>query len=267
MASRAESASESKRGPLLVRVAMAPLVLIEWSRGWRRFALLVLYVLIVVASGAVIWWATCLNGLPDVGDPEVVAALRSLEVPDGRNAFVLYRRAAEVCRDLSEEEAKALNDFEKAGWPLDWRAVDPALKDWLAANREALDLWRAGSERPDALLIRPEELTIETVLGPVQALSSFRRLGLLEAARLEAEGDMAGAWDWYRALRPRQPAGGPARPPGPATDRHGNPQADGGGDRRLGRRRPDRRRLAPAGPGRRSGGRRHDLAGVRGARL
>ena len=174
MASRAESesVSESRRGPLLVRIAMAPLVLIEWSRGWRRFALLVLYGLIVVAAGAVIWWATCLNGLPDVGDPEVVAALRALEVPDERNAFVLYRRAAEICRDPSEEEAEALNfDFERAGWPLDWRAVDSGPEGLAGGEPGGAGplAGRVGAARRPADPAR-KRLTIETLLGPVQAL-------------------------------------------------------------------------------------------------
>ena len=33
----------------------------------------------------------------------------------------------------------------------------------------------------------------------IEALWSFHELALLEASRLEEQGDMAGAWGWYRA--------------------------------------------------------------------
>ena len=47
-----------------------------------------------------------LIGLPDVGDPFDVAAFRAFTIPDDRNAFVLYRRAATLLKfecGVSEE--------------------------------------------------------------------------------------------------------------------------------------------------------------------
>ena len=37
-------------------------------------------------------------GLPDIGDPFDVEAFRSITIPDDRNAFVLYRQAADRLR-------------------------------------------------------------------------------------------------------------------------------------------------------------------------
>jgi hypothetical protein len=53
-----------------------------------------------------------------------------------------------------------------------------------------MELFRRGADRPDAL----------NVYGPgVPGFLELYHLALLEASRLEDEGDLAGAWDWYRA--------------------------------------------------------------------
>src|SRR4051794_3895966 len=43
-------------------------------------------------------------------------------------------------------------------------------------------------------------MKIDTQLVVVQELRSFLSLAQLEGSRLEAEGNMGGAWRWYRAL-------------------------------------------------------------------
>ena len=58
-------------------------------------------------------------------------------------------------------------------------------------------MYRRGTERPDALDVvppnTPESWTV------MRHLWSFHVLAQLEAARLEQQGDMAGAYGWYRA--------------------------------------------------------------------
>jgi hypothetical protein len=134
------------------------------------------------------WWA--LIRLPDVGDPfDLEAALRSAPVAPGENAFTLYRVA-------SAKLGRSSNPQEDV---LDWEGASPTLRAYLASNREALDLWREGTERPEAIYYQTGEATLATILPVIQDLMMLARLGLLEGARLEASGDMAGAWGWYRA--------------------------------------------------------------------
>ena len=60
-----------------------------------------------------------------------------------------------------------------------------------------MELYRRGTERPDALVLTaPDDRATHKVMS---ALTSFFMLSLLEASRLEEQGDMAGAWGWYRA--------------------------------------------------------------------
>jgi hypothetical protein len=163
------------------------------ARGFRIPAL----VLIAAMAGGALWWATSLVGLPDVGDPFDVAAFRAEAVPDDRGAFALYRQAlgklTVVRRRGNAQPSRASVDPLVA-----WSAADPALREWAAENREALDLFRAGADRSEALLSSAGKAP-----APGSMLISFAalvRLALLEGSRLEERGDMAGAWGWYRAI-------------------------------------------------------------------
>ena len=50
-------------------ILLFPLRAIERARGWRRLALLLLYVLIALPILALLWRRSQLAGLPDVGEP------------------------------------------------------------------------------------------------------------------------------------------------------------------------------------------------------
>ena len=156
----------------------------------------VLAVFVVGAIVFAIWRAYSLTGLPDVGAPfDVAEAIKPIAIPDSENAFVVYAKAhARLGRP-----AAAIRQSEawKKG---DWSRSDSALRTYLAANRPALDVWREGSERPKAIYHQIDNARIETVVPLVTNLGEFTQMALLEAGRLEAAGDVDGAWGWYRAI-------------------------------------------------------------------
>ncbi len=84
-------------------------------------------------------------------------------------------------------------------YPANWSEANPFWRVMLAQSREALAIWRVGSEKPDALYEHAEGLSFRTLLPVSQELRMMARLAVLEGSRLETEGDMAGAWGWYRA--------------------------------------------------------------------
>jgi hypothetical protein len=181
-------------------ILLFPLRAIERSRGWRRLGLLLLYAMIALAVLAPLRRRSQLARLPDVGNTfDAPAARLTTRAPDDRNAFVLYRRAAEQFRDMSKDEAES---FSKAN--LQWAAADAALRGWVAEHREAVSLLRAGSERPEAYLERPGKRT--ALLAFPEEEEVIRRIpwigdaALFEAGRLRAEGDPAGAWALLRAV-------------------------------------------------------------------
>jgi hypothetical protein len=65
------------------------------------------------------------------------------------------------------------------------------VREWVKANRQAIELFRQGADHSDAA--NPDGDSV--VNGQRLAL-----LVLLEASRREESGDMAGAWDCYRAI-------------------------------------------------------------------
>ena len=154
---------------------------------------------VLFVAGVWGWWATQLWGLPDVGDPFDVAAFDAARVPDDRNAFLYYRDAASMCsatwrKFQANKTAKDLIDY-----PASWSDANRAWRDFLAQSGEALTAYRAGSEKPDARYDHPEGLSGRTLLSVTQEFRMLARLAVLEGSRLEGEGDLAGAWGWYRA--------------------------------------------------------------------
>jgi hypothetical protein len=164
----------------------------RWVGKSRRRVMGVALILLLVVTAPLLWWAAELTGLPDIGDPFDVEAFQTQAIPDDRNAFVLYRRAVALYRPLKWSDTSA-------SLPVDlhtrWSAATPEVRRWAEQNHEALALFARGADRPNAL-----DASLTTVEGFVafDALRPFQRLALLEASWLEEQGDMAGAWGWYR---------------------------------------------------------------------
>ncbi len=158
---------------------------LRWAVGAALFALLILW----------IWTVLNLNGLPDVGDPfDVAAARRPIVVDDSDNAYVLFAQA----KGKQSRYTAALAKLDLT--TLVWSKAGAAMREYLEKNREALDLWRAGSERPDALYFQPGKEAIDTVIPLVQDTMILSHLGGLEGSRHQDQGEMAEAWTWFRAI-------------------------------------------------------------------
>ena len=148
--------------------------------------LLVVTIGLAVAAGALaIWWLNSLNGLPDIGDPFDVAEFRAFRIPDEQNAFTLVRRATQKLTPV----------------PLALPLGDPRLHDWFEANRPLVDLFIQAAECADGIS-GPEDVDdrryypIESHTGTSQLISMTN----IEGGRCADRGDMAGAWDCYRAI-------------------------------------------------------------------
>jgi hypothetical protein len=151
--------------------------------------------LLVGSLGFIYWRHRSLEGYPDVGDPfNVQEALEPTIVPDSENAYVLYAAAySQYTRPPASAAAGAFSVTH-------WTAASPDGRNHLATNRKALDVWRAGTERPKALYHQIRGRSLETLLPLVDSLNQFSHLGLLEGSRVESLGDMDAAWGWYRAV-------------------------------------------------------------------
>jgi hypothetical protein len=134
--------------------------------------------------------------LPDIGDPFDVATSAHVDASTEENAFELYRSAAERMTRLSPAFTSwHVNVMERG-----WGAAKNEMQDVLPANGEALDLFRRASERREAVHYQPAESSLLADHAILEKIRDLARLAQTEAARLEAEGDVAAAWGWHCAV-------------------------------------------------------------------
>jgi hypothetical protein len=190
----------------LERLLLTPFFAWKRSRGWKRRGLALLYLMVAVAVGAFVWREASLWRLPKAPEPFDLVKYGRVEVPDADNAIVAYR---EVFARFGDLDARSYKVADANAWYVsDWSTADPEVRRWAEDHREALEAWLPTNDRPDSLLVQPEELRMETGLEPVQGIRPYARLALLEGSRLEQSGDLAGAWRMYRAaLRASRHAG------------------------------------------------------------
>jgi hypothetical protein len=150
--------------------------------------------LALAALALAIWWLTCLNGLPDIGDPFDVNAVRGLTIPDDENALTFLRRAQETLILLPVLPRRVTADAPTVAWS----QADPKLREWVEANRPALELFLQGADRPDGIWQPSGQLYWQYY--PMQNNGSLMWVALLEGGRRGESGDMAGAWECYRAV-------------------------------------------------------------------
>jgi len=159
-----------------------------------RIALLGLLASVIASLVLIALRLTALWGLPNASEPFDTAAFRAPEIPAERDMIALYPLAAARFKPFARHEwANPLKTAVRGGW----RTADNDIRSWLAENREALNLWRQAAERPEASLRRPDARDL--LSGPPLTVFALLLLAQLEASRLEADGDMVGAWAWYRA--------------------------------------------------------------------
>jgi hypothetical protein len=166
------------------------------SRTGRRYVLALAISIAFIAVPAV-WMqgVRSLNGLPDVGDPfDVTEARRMIVVPDSENAYVLYDQAM---LNLTKRPAALGRANLK---DLSWSKAEPSVCAYVEENRPALEIWRRGAERPDAIYHQPGEMTFDTQIRVAQELTMLGTWAGLEGSRLEEQGEMEEAWSWYRAM-------------------------------------------------------------------
>ncbi len=177
---------------------LAPLRWLEQSTGWRWWGLVLLYLVVVGSAGVFGYRTLCLWRLPDVGEPFDVGRLGKVDLADSDNAMVFYREAA---RKLIFGPGPNYRTRTREAWEVvHWGAAEPDVRRWVVENRAAMDLWLQGTVRPDALVVQPRDFTRFSQMGTSDSLRDFARMGLLESSRLEADGDLEGAWRLLRAV-------------------------------------------------------------------
>ena len=185
--------------PNLIDVVIAPLKWLERSRGWRRRALLFFYILFGLVGGVFAWRELSLWRLPNAPEPFDLKKYGRVDVAEADNAMTLYRVAGGRVKDASN--ARAYRPAGRRPWEeTDWSKADPEVIRWVEDSRSALDPWLMAVEKPDALIVQPEDSTISTILAAAQAIRQIARMAALEGSRRMQAGDVEGAWQMYRGM-------------------------------------------------------------------
>jgi hypothetical protein len=147
--------------------------------------MLVLVVCLVLAAAALgIWWLRSLDGLPDISDPFDVAAFRGFSIPDDRNALAVLRRANQMLTVVA----------------IDARVDDPRFRAWVEANRPAVELFLKASELTDGMSGASRDDASRGYPIEGEGAATLMEMTLVMGGMREEKGDMAGAWDCYRAV-------------------------------------------------------------------
>ena len=178
-------------------------------RRWRLLTprrVIVAIVLLLVAA-PLGYRAIELLSTPDVGEPFDLEAFRAYTLPDEKNAFTHYRKVVALL--VSEQNVLDANpsiqpkdfwDSETAAEE-EWARAIPAVRQWVALNRSALDEWKRGADCEESLQLSPDQVATTGPLdGDVISLRNCSRLEGLEAMRLLSEGHPAEAWECCRNL-------------------------------------------------------------------
>ena len=178
----------TRRLPWPIRIALAPVLLLERTKGRRRWALLALYGVAFAVFVAAYAPRAILHSLPDPGDP--LEGRKSTQVRMEVDALRLYREAADGYRPYP---------LHTGG---DMGPQYVAEDDW---NREAIRKWRAATEANDwSVPLAGSPLAWR---GGTSADEEKRfALALGELARIAADHanvliDRPGeSWAWQRAI-------------------------------------------------------------------
>jgi len=171
----------------------------RWKRVVRFFArpkiAIPLIVVMLLITAPFVYRNYRINQLPDIDHPFDLESFLNFEVPDEENAYVEYMQAEKklvAFKGDSEILEKALHEG--------WAKTPQDLKDWLSDNREALEIWKKGTEKPDVQFFKLENVTLASGLPHISESRSFAQLAVLESNRLLDEGKLQKAWLWNRAL-------------------------------------------------------------------
>ena len=163
---------------------------------------------LIALVGIPIWRMQSLDGLPDVGDPfDVAEARRPIDLADADNAFAAYAKASQSLANSRNNPIDVHRSILLCGAvlardikALTWSSSSPDIRAYLKAKRAALEIWREGSHRRDALYYQPNRIRLSLNIDLAGDTRILAGMAALEGSRLEEAGDLDGAWDWYHSM-------------------------------------------------------------------
>ncbi len=159
----------------------------------RVVLLLLATLLIAVAPLAHRGWK--ISQVPDIELPYAPQPILDLVVPDENNAWVEFRKAATLVVPM---DTALHNDFSRA-WKEGWASIPPSLLKWSTTSHAALEVWKQGVQKPDALYIQAKDIdpyraqpNLSTEMRLIHFAAEIETMRLLDQDRFDE------AWDLCR---------------------------------------------------------------------
>ena len=165
---------------------------------WRNLIVAFLVILPLLIR----FWS--LSKVPPAAIPFDVDEFCRIEIEPGENAFDYFREAVRLKTAVEADYRARHIEFDWANsnavMANGWSVATDSLKQWLIDHREAMQVWRRGTECSDALYILPREMTFSDSLPVAQDTRAFARMAQIDALRLESEGRLLEAAELYLAI-------------------------------------------------------------------
>ncbi|MEI8022068.1 MAG: hypothetical protein WCH39_27915, partial [Schlesneria sp.] len=176
---------------------------VRWSflRSFTFWRNLIIAFLVISPLLIRLW---CLSKVPTAPIPFDVDEFCQIEIEPGQNAFDYFREAGRLKAAIADDYQLKVKSFPSADQQAvtanGWSVATDSLKQSLIDCREAMQVWRRGTECSDSLIVSPLE-TSEEEISP--ALLDFQKLALMvecDGIRLESENRLLEAAEHYLAI-------------------------------------------------------------------
>ena len=165
---------------------------------WRNL----IVAMIVISPILIRFW--CLFKVPPAAVPFDVDEFCLIEIEPGQNAFDYFSEATRLKEVVDADYKASGKTFQ---WAADYRAVmangwsvaTVSMKQWLLDHREAMAVWRRGTECSDALIVSPSETHFDT-MPVLLGFQGIARMVECDGMRLESEGRLLEAAELYLAI-------------------------------------------------------------------
>ncbi len=182
----------------------------QFRRSWRpTFRTWLFLIAAMILTTPFLLRAWFISSIPDIRPFDEAEFCREGEkIPEDQNAFTNYREACRLKEtvDAARKASGAMMNVENYDEVVEkgWGAADDSLKTWCQDYSKPLAEWRKGTELSDAFSVSPREVTFKVdVMNQFPVLNQvreFARLARFEGLRLESEGDLAKAKEWYISI-------------------------------------------------------------------
>ena len=166
---------------------------------WRNL----IVTFLVISPLLIRFW--CLSKVPPAPIPFDVDEFCQIEIEPGQNAFDYFREAGRLKAAVTADYKAKDKTYQ---WGADhqavmangWSVATDSMKQWLLDHREAMQVWRRGTDCSDSLFASPLVTSFDEMMTALQSFQELVGMVQCDGMRLESEGRLFDAAENYLAI-------------------------------------------------------------------